>query len=146
MCARGGSHVGAVRLHERIKEQAGMIITYNKIHRVLGDEDPAAGQSNNSKRRKWIRYERAYSDSMWHTDCKKPDDGRWFLRHGDDASRFVTGYGAFEHAAAENALPVLEQAIKNRGKPASIMTDHGSQFCAKLQKQRGKAPPYTKRG
>ena len=36
----------------------------------------------------------------------------------------------FEHATTENALAVLEEAIKNHGKPASIMTDRGSQFYA----------------
>ena len=65
---------------------------------------------------------------MWHTDYKHLDDGRWFLCYEDDASRFVTGYGMFEHATTENALAVLEEAIKNHGKPASIMTDRGSQF------------------
>ena len=34
----------------------------------------------------------------------------------------------FEHATTENALTVLEEAIKNHGKSASIMTDRGSQF------------------
>ena len=48
----------------------------------------------------------------------------------DDASRFVTGYGVFEHATTENALVVLEEAIKNHGKPASIMTYRRSQFYA----------------
>ena len=36
----------------------------------------------------------------------------------------------FEHATTENALAVLDEAIKNHGTPASIMTDHGSQFYA----------------
>ena len=36
----------------------------------------------------------------------------------------------FEHATTENALAVLEEAIKNHGKPASLMTDRGSQFYA----------------
>ena len=67
---------------------------------------------------------------MWHTDYKHLDDGRWFLCYEDDTSRFVTGYGMFEHATTENAPAVLEEAIKNHGKPASIMTDRGSQFYA----------------
>ena len=36
----------------------------------------------------------------------------------------------FEYATTENVLAVLEEAIKNHGKPASIMTDRGSQFYA----------------
>ncbi len=59
--------------------------------------------------------------------------------HLDDASRFVTAYGTFEHPTTENALSVLKQAMKNHDKPASIMTDHGSQFYANAAKakQRG---------
>ena len=97
---------------------------------VLRDEDLAARQPNKSKRRKWIRFERTYSNSMWHTDYKLLDDGRWFLCYEDDASRFVTAYGTFERATTENALAVLDEAIRNHGKPASIMTDRGSQFYA----------------
>ena len=56
----------------------------------------------------------------------------------DDASRFVTGYGVFEHATTENALAVLEEAIRNHGKPASIMTDRGSQFYASASEAKKK--------
>ena len=48
----------------------------------------------------------------------------------DDALRFVTGYGVFENATTENALKVPDEATKHRGKPAPVMTDHGSQFYA----------------
>lgn len=67
---------------------------------------------------------------MWHTDYKQLSDGRWLLCYEDDASRFVTGYGVFEGATTENALKVLDDAIMRHGRPASIMTDHGSQFYA----------------
>ena len=87
---------------------------------------------------KRIRYECTYSNSMWHIDFNLLDGGRWFLCYEDDASRFVTGYGAFEHATTENALAVLEEVIKNHGKPASIMTDHGFQFYANTSEARKK--------
>ena len=38
----------------------------------------------------------------------------------------------------ENALAVLEEAIRNHGKPASIMTDHGSQFYANASEAKRK--------
>ena len=138
LTARRENHVGAVRLHRRIEESTGMNIPYNRIHRILRDEDLASEQPKKSKRRKWIRFERTYSNSMWHTDYKQLDNGRWFLCYEDDASRFVTGYGVFEHATTENALAVLEEAIKNHGKPASIMTDRGSQFYANASEAKKK--------
>ena len=85
-----------------------------------------------------MRYEREHSNSLWHTDWKQLDDGRWFLRYEDDASRFVTGYGVFENPTAENALAVLDAAIRDHGRPASIMTDHGSQFYANEKEGAGR--------
>ncbi len=67
---------------------------------------------------------------MYHADYKQLRDSRWLLCYEDDASRFVTGYGVFDHTAAKNALVVLEQAIEDHGKPASILTDRSSQFYA----------------
>ena len=57
-------------------------------------------------------------------------DRRWFIAYMDDASRFIVGFGIFDEATTENALKVLESAIKMHGKPAQILTDHGSQFYA----------------
>ena len=67
---------------------------------------------------------------MWHTDWKQLDDGRWFLCYQDDASRFILHHGVFAEATTENAILVLDKAITKHGRPASILTDHGSQFYA----------------
>ncbi len=90
----------------------------------------AAEEAKKKRRRRWIRYKREHSNYMWHTDYKQLDDGRWFIAYQDDASRFITGYGVFEAATTENALAVLRQAMGDHGRPASILTDHGSQFYA----------------
>ena len=94
----------------------------------------AANHPKKRKRRRRVRYERTHSNSLRHTDWKQirggMHDSRWFLCHQDDASRFVTGYGIFDEATTENALIVLDEAVKNHGIPAAIMTDHGSQFYA----------------
>ena len=140
LSARQGEHEGAVRLNGIILQQIGMNIPCGIIHQILKDENMAEEQPKKKKRRKWVRYEREHSNSMWHTDYKQirggMHDGRWFLCYEDDASRFVTGYGIFDDATMENALAVLEQAIKDYGKPASIMTDHGSQFYANEKESR----------
>ena len=133
-------------MQDGIGYSTGINIPHSTTHKILRDEHLASGQPKKSQRRKWIRYERTYSNSMWHTDFKLSGDGRWFPCHEDDASRFVTGYGAFEHAATENALAVLEGAVKNHGKPASIMTGRGSQFYATRQRQRGRGRLILRRG
>ena len=78
-----------------------------------------------------------HSNSLWHTDYKKLDDGRCYLCYQDDISRFVTNYGTFAKDTTENALIVLDEAINNHDKPASIMTDHGAVLCqCKSQRER----------
>ena len=125
---------GAVALEGEIERTTGIHIPHSIIHSILRDADIAEEQSKKSKRRKWIRYERTHSNSMWHTDYKQLDDGRWFLCYLDDASRFVPAWGVFNEATTENALKVLDEAIANHGKPASIMT--GSWFAVLCQRVR----------
>ncbi len=146
LSTRNLAHLGAACLQEIIEERTGIVIPRKVIHDILRDENLAKKQPKKSKKRRWLRYERDFSNSMWHTDYKLLDDGRWFICYEDDASRFVTGYGVFEHATTENALAVLDEAIKNHGKPASIMTDHGSQFYANASEAKKKgASAFEKR-
>lgn len=128
LSAADGEYSGARTLERVIEKQAGLHIPHNTLHKVMLDSGLASEEPGKKQRRKWVRYERKHSNSMWHTDYKQLDDGRWFVSYMDDASRFITGYGVFESATTENAIRVLEEAIKNHGSPASILTDHGSQF------------------
>ena len=94
----------------------------------MKDEELAESQPRKARRRKWVRYERRYSNSMWHTDYMQLPDGRWFVSFQDDASRFIVGFGVFDEPAGEHAIEVLERTIKKYGRPAQILTDHGPQF------------------
>ncbi len=91
----------------------------------MRDEGLSRREPKKSQQRKWVRYEREFSNLLWHADYKLLDDGRWLIAYLDDASRFVVGYGVFDHATTENALAVLDAAIKNHGKPKAILTDRG---------------------
>ena len=130
LTSRYAAENGAVRLVDYIEKSTGLHIPHNTIHKILRDEELADRQHRKSGQRKWVRYERKYSNSMWHTDYKQLDDGRWFIAYQDDASRFIVGYGVFEEATGKHAIKVLKEAISRHGKPASVLTDHGSQFYA----------------
>ena len=121
---------GAVRLERILDATARIHIPHNTIHRIMREKGLASKQPKKSARRKWVRYERTYSNSMWHTDYKLLDDGRWFIAYQDDASRFIVGYGVFEEATGKHAVEVLKDSISRHGKPASVLTDRGSQFYA----------------
>ena len=120
----------AIFLERIIDADGGIHIPHNTIHQILRSKGLAEEQPKKRKRKKWIRFERTYSNSMWHTDWKQLDDGRWFLCYQDDVSRFITHHGVFVEATTDNAILVLKEAIVKHGRPASILTDHGSQFYA----------------
>jgi putative transposase len=112
---------------EKILDEQGVHISHNRIHKILKKEGLAKDEPHKQRRRKWVRYERRYSNSLWHAD--------WFEEHQeqiilfeDDASRFITGYGVFSNANVENSNLVLNQAITSYGIPKQMMTDHGTQF------------------
>lgn len=112
---------------EKILDEQGIHIGHNRIHKILKNEGLAKDEPHKQRRRTWVRYERRYSNSLWHAD--------WFEEHKeqiilfeDDASRFITGYGVFINANMENSNQVLNQAIQSYGIPKQMMTDHGTQF------------------
>ena len=105
-------------------------IPHNRIHRILTDAGIAKPIHKKIKRKKWVRYERRHSNSLWHTDFSDAEDGKIVIAYIDDASRKIVGYGKIGNATTENALLILNKAIKRYGKPRQIMTDHGTQFCA----------------
>ena len=121
---------GSVALSLLIEREWNIHIPHGAVLAIMQERGMSAKVPGRSRRRKWVRYERTYSNSMWHTDYKQLPDGRWLVSYLDDASRFITGFGVFDEATAEHALEVLEGAIKAHGKPASVLTDHGSQFYA----------------
>jgi putative transposase len=81
----------------------------------LKDYKLASNDTNKQRRRKWIKYERKRSMSLWHTDWYQIKDdgwkGKWLLAYLDDASRFVLGYGVFDESTTHNAISVLDDII-----------------------------------
>lgn len=118
---------GATNL-EKVLLEKGIKISHNKIHRILIDNKLANIEPKKSKRRKWIRYERRHSNSLWHTDWSEYQ-GRNIIIYIDDASRLITGYGEFKNATTDNTIMVYDNAVAKWGTPREVMSDHGTQFC-----------------
>ena len=121
---------GSVELGRMIEKEWDIHIPHYAVLAIMQERGLSSEVPARSRRRKWIRYERAYSNSMWHTDYKHMPGGKWLVTYQDDASRFITGHGVFGEATGRHALDVLRQAIAAHGRPASILTDRGSQFYA----------------
>jgi putative transposase len=122
--------VNALTLERVLRDTYQVELPHNKIHIILKEAGRALLQPSKQKRRKWVRYEREHSMSLWHMDWKQLSDGRWWIAAEDDASRLIVGYGVFQEATAENTIHILKQAIDKHGRPRELLTDRGSQFYA----------------
>jgi putative transposase len=130
--------VNALTLERVLKHTRGLSQPHNRIHMILKEAGRALPQLSKQKRRKWVRYEREHSMSLWHMDWKQLWDGRWWIAAEDDASRLIIGYGVFQEATAEHTIHMLKQAINKHGRPREILTDRGSQFYANESERREK--------
>lgn len=119
---------GAVMI-EKVLLEKGVKIPHNRVHRILWENGLAKEEPKKGRRRKWIRYERRHSNSMWHADWTEYK-GNNLIFFEDDASRLITGYGSFKNATTENTISVFNSAVEKWGKPREVLTDHGTQFCA----------------
>ena len=122
--------VNALTLENVLKHTHGLNLPHNRIHMILKENGRAMPQLSKQRRRKWVRYERDHSMSLWHMDWKQLSDGRWWIATEDDASRLIVDYSVFQEATSEHTIHVLKQAITKHGRPREILTDRGSQFYA----------------
>ncbi len=122
---------GVERLALRMRA-AGRQISYHAVYRIMKVEGITDGSPARPRQLKWLRYERKYSNAMWHVDWHEMKDSRLeklnLVAYLDDSSRCITGFGVFERATSENAVLVLRKAIKEFGTPAQVLSDNGSCF------------------
>lgn len=121
------SHPLAAVTLEKILSEQSIHIGHNRIHRILKQEGLAKDEPHKQRRRSYVRYERRFSNGLWHADWFEKQNQQIILFE-DDASRFITGCGMFHNATSENAINVFIHAIQTYGVPRQVMTDHGIQF------------------
>ncbi len=102
---------GVVRIAKRLRHD-----TYRAVYRIMKKNGTTV-----SPPAEWVRYERKYSNAMWHWHVMKNERFRG-LNLIDDASRCIVGAALFGHATSENAVLLLRLAIKRFGAPASRIT------------------------
>jgi putative transposase len=121
---------GACRI-ERLLKYKGFGISHRQIEKALLRNGLIEPNIKKQRPRKWVRYELPYPNDLWHTDWSyDPFSGMNLSVYLDDRTRFITGYGLFKSASAENSITLLKVAIAEYGKPKAVMTDHGPQYYA----------------
>lgn len=130
-----------IRKIEGLLSIDGIKVSHNKIHRVLKEEGLVRPEPKKAKRKKYIRWERQHSNSLWQTDfCWQEKLQCWIVAYLDDHSRFVVGIQYTKTATSEVAIRLLEGAIKKYGFPREVLSDRGAQFYANI----GGESAYTK--
>jgi transposase InsO family protein len=103
-------------------------VSHTIIHKILNQ----AGLNNpiETPRRVWgkRRFEREHSNSLWQTDFKLTERDEWMISFLDDHSRFIPGSRVHHDPTAEHAIKLLEESVRQYGKPDQILTDRGTQF------------------
>ena len=103
-------------------------VSHRTIHRIL----VKAGLNNpiSKPRRVWgkHRFEREHSNSLWQADFKLTERDEWMISFLDDHSRFIPGSRIHHSPTAEHAIKLLEESVRQYGKPDQILTDRGTQF------------------
>lgn len=126
------SNLGADGLETYIEKTRQIHIPHNKIHAYLLSIGAAVESPKKKHQRKYCRYQRVHSMTLWHTDWKEfyiNGEKKYLTIFIDDASRYITCFGVFDSATTENALKVLTKGIASYGIPDQIITDNGSQYC-----------------
>jgi len=123
--------LGPNHLEKKIEEEYGAHIPHNTIYRILLAHGRVVISMKKRNQRKWVRYERKHSMSLWQGDWKMVTlngQDRWLIAFMDDSSRLITCYGVFDRPTTQYTIQVLEQGFLDYGVPREILTDNGSQF------------------
>ena len=106
----------------------GFIVDHHKVYRVICEA--GLNRPLGKPRITWgkKRFEREHSNSLWQSDFKLCSDDWWMISFQDDHSRFITGSVKVWDPTGENAVQLLEKAVRKYGVPEQVLTDQGTQF------------------
>ena len=80
------------------------------------------------------RFQREHCNSLWQADFKLCNDDFWMVSYLDDRSRFITGSVKIWSPTGENAMLLLDRAVKRYGVPRQILTDQGTSLSLQEEK------------
>jgi putative transposase len=109
-------------------EHRGFTIDHHKVYAVICEA--GLNQPVSEPRKTWgtKRFQREHCNSLWQADFKLCSDDNWMVSFQDDHSRFITGSVKIWSPTGENAILLLEKAVKRYGVPEQVLTDQGTQF------------------
>ncbi len=106
----------------------GFTIDHNQAYHVI--REAGLNHPITEPRKTWgtKRFQREHCNSLWQADFKLCSDDNWMISYQDDHSRFITGSVKIYSPTGENAMLLLDKAVRRFGVPEQILTDQGTQF------------------
>ena len=106
----------------------GFSIDHNQVYQLICES--GLNHPVTEPRKTWgtKRFQREHCNSLWQADFKLCNDDNWMISYQDDRSRFITGSVKIWSPTGENAILLLERAVRRYGVPEQILTDQGTQF------------------
>ena len=138
----GSKPEGMIRTAMGLRRE-GHDISRHKAYKIMKSKGLVEESPAKSRQRKWVRYERIYSNADWHAMKDSRMKGMNLITYQDNASRCVTGAALFQEAASEDVVAALRRAVSRFGAPAAILSDNGSCFVGRggRKKQTGSWTP-----
>lgn len=102
---------------------------HTSINKILRKYNLTKPNENRRKRIKYIRWQRAHTNSLWQMDLsdQKIKD-KYCFAIIDDCSRYCIGLFALNQSSTPIITNLLDRAIAIHGKPREILTDNGNVF------------------
>jgi len=104
-------------------------ISARSIHTILKKYKLCKKSKTRGKPKKYIRWERKHSNSLWQIDhSDQKIEGKWLISIIDDCSRYSIGLIAVNKVTTDVVIKIFDDLIKIHGKPREILTDNGSAY------------------
>ena len=113
-------------------------ISVTTIKRILSKHGRSRESKLKGKRKKWVRFQREHSNSLWqidHTD-EQEKFNCYTLSILDDSSRYSLALIQLNSVTTKVVTHILDELIKKFGVPREILSDNGSAYGGKSKNSR----------
>lgn len=116
---------------DKIKQTyPGLAISARSIKRILKENGLTRQVKPSNRRVKWVRWQRNHPNSLWQMDHTDEQDkfNCYTLSVLDDCSRYSLAIVKLNSVTTSVVTSILDELIKQYGKPREILTDNGSAY------------------